>query len=650
MKKKILVGLIIFLGIQIFCQQVSYPPYTKTRLKQDVETSTFSIINSYQINATTITIKAILLNGTTITSLVGDNLGNHVATTTLNMSGYDIINVSTINVVRTLNVNGDISAIQTKSYIIYTDLIKQKNYNYIEISTGIKVRGYIESDSWVKASSMSVNNIDISTITTNSLNTRQLVVLGSATIQGDIGCSGYLYAGDLVSGYSLRANKITPTSGDTINFGLNNFDGVGYINSNNWIKASSMSLTGDISVSTIVASGNITTNGNINTSGNITTNGDILCNNIDATIFRGKYPGSFLKINYIYGLTEPYVRNINVSTITFSDGTILTSTKTLGGGGGGGEGDNLGNHTATQNLNMNSYSIVNVSTIATIGNIMILPNNTNLSNVTNSGNIILGFGDLSNNYNNSIGIGYNASNNYNIGLGIGYSASNNNDYGIGIGFYTSYNYNNGIGIGQNANNNYNNGIGIGYTANNNNNSGLGIGVSVNNNNNYGVGIGVSAFGNYSYGLGIGYNANSNRDYGIGIGYNARNNSTYALGIGYYSENNRPYSTSVGGYTFSASSSVSLGWKTRSEQVDSVALGAGAKTTAIKSTAIGSYVINNDTGTIKLGVGTNIPRDYIEMGKSNTSQATYIMLKSPNGTTYYFWINDVGIMQITTSKP
>jgi len=649
MKKKIFISLIIFLGIQIFCQQVSYPPYTKTRLKQDVETSTFNVINSYQINATTITIKAILLNGTTITSLVytGDNLGNHVATTTINMSGYDIINVSTINVVKTLNVNGDISAIQTKSDIIYTDLIKQKNYNYVEISTGIKVRGYIESDSWVKASSMSVNKINVSTITTNIVDTKQLIVVGSATIQGDIGCSGFLYAGGLVSGYSLRANKITPTSGNKIDFGLSNFDYVGYINSNSWIKASSMSLTGDISVSTIVASGNIITNGDINTSGNITTNGDIQCNNINATIFGGKFPFSSLKINYIYGLTDAYVKNINVSTITFSDGTILTSTKTLGGSG---VGDNLGNHTATQNLNMNSYSIVNVSTISPIGNIIISPSNTNLSNITNSNNILLGFGDLSNIYNNGIGIGYNARNNYNIGLGIGYSASNNNDYGIGIGFYASYNYNNGIGIGQNSNNNYDYGIGIGNNTNNNNNSGIGIGFSANNNNNYGVGIGVSAFGNYSYGVGIGYNANSNYNYGIGIGYNARNNSTYALGIGYYSQNNRPYSTSVGGYTYSASSSVSLGWSARSEQVDSVSLGAGAKTTAIKSTSIGSYVINNDTGTIKLGVGTNIPRDYIEMGKSNNSQATYIMLKSPNGTTYYLWINDVGVLQITTSKP
>lgn len=55
------------------------------------------------------------------------------------------------------------------------------------------------------------------------------------------------------------------------------------------------------------------------------------------------------------------VPQVLTSTITFSDGTILTSTRTLGGGSG--VGDNLGNHIATQNLNMSNYAIVNVSTI-----------------------------------------------------------------------------------------------------------------------------------------------------------------------------------------------------------------------------------------------------------------------------------------------
>ncbi|MCX7716500.1 MAG: hypothetical protein N2Z73_03695 [Endomicrobia bacterium] len=91
--------------------------------------------------------------------------------------------------------------------------------------------------------------------------------------------------------------------------------------------------------------------------------------------------------------------NIYLSTITFSDGTVLRSTSDIVGvrtfldlidtpssyighsgkvarvktdetgiefaviSGGGGAGDNLGNHIATQNLNLSSFAIVNVSTI-----------------------------------------------------------------------------------------------------------------------------------------------------------------------------------------------------------------------------------------------------------------------------------------------
>jgi len=81
------------------------------------------------------------------------------------------------------------------------------------------------------------------------------------------------------------------------------------------------------------------------------------------------------KIEYIH--INPYTNNfdgtlstnpldmdsnniINVSTITFTDGTIMFSTSTLGGGGAG---DNLGNHTATQDINFNNYGGINISTM-----------------------------------------------------------------------------------------------------------------------------------------------------------------------------------------------------------------------------------------------------------------------------------------------
>lgn len=51
---------------------------------------------------------------------------------------------------------------------------------------------------------------------------------------------------------------------------------------------------------------------------------------------------------------------ISISIKLFAESYIIQ----YGGNGGGGSGDNLGNHTATQNLNMTNHNIINVSTIS----------------------------------------------------------------------------------------------------------------------------------------------------------------------------------------------------------------------------------------------------------------------------------------------
>jgi hypothetical protein len=89
------------------------------------------------------------------------------------------------------------------------------------------------------------------------------------------------------------------------------------------------------------------------------------------------------------------VSTINaVSRINFADGTVMTSTA----GFGGGAGDNLGNHTATQNLNMNNFDIINASSITTAGlnvstiNSVALINDPNGSALLdwNTNNIVMG--------------------------------------------------------------------------------------------------------------------------------------------------------------------------------------------------------------------------------------------------------------------
>lgn len=365
--------------------------------------------------------------------------------------------------------------------------------------------------------------------------------------------------------------------------------------------------------------------------------------------------------------------NLTVSTITFNDATVLTSTKQIpttflglqdtpssySGQGGkfvrvradtqglefadvSGGGDNLGNHTATMDLNMSSYSVNNVSTITFNNGAVLAPENNN--------GISLGVSCYGN-YNYGVGIGRGASNNYNYGIGIGQNAFDNMDYGIGIGNNAFFNGWRGIGIGSSAKNNYDHGIGIGLSARDNYFYGIGIGYNAYNNESYGIGIGYEAQRNLNYGIGIGFRARNNA-FSIGIGYEAEGNEGESIGIGYRSRYNRRYSVSVGGYTFSASSSVSLGWGARCERVESVSLGVGAKTTANKSTSIGCYTVNNDTGTVKLSVwkSDGSGQQYVEFGRSDTTPATYISLVGQDGNRYYLYINTSGVLVVSTTKP
>jgi len=84
MKKYIFFLPFLLFSIPIFCQQVTYPPYTKTRLKKDVETSTFSIVNTNQISVSTITTSADQVRISTNVAVSGN----------VNISGYATISSS----------------------------------------------------------------------------------------------------------------------------------------------------------------------------------------------------------------------------------------------------------------------------------------------------------------------------------------------------------------------------------------------------------------------------------------------------------------------------------------------------------------------------------------------------------------------------
>jgi len=340
----------------------------------------------------------------------------------------------------------------------------------------------------------------------------------------------------------------------------------------------------------------------------------------------------------------------------FGDGSGLTGVP----------GDNLGNHTATQALDLAGFTATNVSTITMQnGSIAIVQPGGTGSNTLYG--ISIGYG-AANNYGNGIGIGRDATNNYSTGVGVGYGAHDNHDYGIGIGYLAYNNYSDGIGIGRQSLGNYNYGVGVGWAAgqnrdygvgigygasgNNssgigignyafsNNNSGVGVGSNANNNLDSGVGVGPNANQNYSsgvgvgsgartnytggvgvgndanqnsiYGVGIGASALSNSNRGVGIGAYAQGNSSYGVGIGAYSQNNGSYGTGVGAYTSSKSSAVALGYYARANSVDSVALGAGATTNAVRSVCIGAYCVNNAVDTAKIREGYTLRVDSISI--------------------------------------
>ncbi|OGR50829.1 MAG: hypothetical protein A2049_02105 [Elusimicrobia bacterium GWA2_62_23] len=230
--------------------------------------------------------------------------------------------------------------------------------------------------------------------------------------------------------------------------------------------------------------------------------------------------------------------------------------------------DNLGNHTATQDLNLAGLKLVNVSTIAVSGE-----------------NVVLSPFPRDGNYDYAISIGSSSGLNYTSGIGIGYGAFNNHDYGVGVGRSADTNHTYGTGLGNFAHSNFSNGVGVGTSANTNNTNGVGVGANANNNNSFGTGLGASASSNSSYGTGVGAYSSSNYNYGVGVGA--------------YSQNNFDYGTGVGAYTSARSSSAALGYYAKAPNQEALALGAGSKANAFQSVAIGAYTVNDATGTAKI---------------------------------------------------
>lgn len=261
----------------------------------------------------------------------------------------------------------------------------------------------------------------------------------------------------------------------------------------------------------------------------------------------------------------------STTTLAYQDYLIAIDTGNISAGGWVG--------TATSDLDMDLYKIVNVSSIQFGG--------------SNSG-IIIGVGNTDNFTGNdrfAIAIGSNSYDNYLNGVGIGADTFNNHDYGIGIGLSANDNYTSGIGFGNGAQDNYNYGIGIGKSAR--------------NNFTRGIGIGINAGYNDTDGIGIGYNSLENDDRAIALGYETRTNGMESISLGYYAQHNGDYAVSLGAYSrYNLEKSVALGYYSQAHS-SAVAIGDHAEANGGRSVAIGAYTINHETNTCKIGMDTII---------------------------------------------
>ncbi|MCX5784337.1 MAG: hypothetical protein NTX59_01470 [Elusimicrobia bacterium] len=270
---------------------------------------------------------------TRIDGIAGDSLGNHIATTTLNMAGFNITNVREINA-STITAAGNITAVK-----YYGD-----GSGLTNISAGNSLGNHIATTT-LNMAGFGINNVrDIN--------------VGTITATGNITAVKYYGNGSGLTNLPASdnlGNHIATTTLNMAGFGINNVR--------------------DINVSTITAAGNITAAKYYgNGSGLTGITGDSMGNHIATTTLN------------MAGFNINNVRDINASTITAAGN--ITAVKYYGDGSGLtnlSASDNLGNHIATTTLNMAGFGIynvrdINVSTITTTAAGVIFSTNVYITN------------------------------------------------------------------------------------------------------------------------------------------------------------------------------------------------------------------------------------------------------------------------------
>ena len=536
----------------------------------------------------------------------GDNLGNHVATTTLNMASFNISGANQITAS---------SAALSGQLIVYgTTTLKFITASSAALSDQLVVYGTTTLMGYTAVTTMSVTGTSTFTASMYIAGVSSFTSVNNIYIAG--GAASQVLATNGPTG-SLKWTAVSALGDNlgnhvattTLNMAGYNVQNAGYI------TASSAALSGQL-----VAYGTSTLK-YVNAS-SMTLSDELVVYGTTTLKYVTASSATLSGQLIVYGTTT--LRNVTASSATFSDQLTVYGTTTLTGyttvttmsvtgsstftasmyiagvssftnvnniyiaGGAANQvlatngptgslkwapvsalGDNLGNHVATTTLNMSGYQVVNVSTIVVTGldgGILLSPYIDTTKNYVVSQGIAIGNNTYSN-YDSGIGIGYYANNNYSSGMGVGYYATDNHENGVGVGAHSSFNYSYGVGVGYGADNNYYNGVGIGAGASNNNGSGVGVGVF------------------------------------------ASGNSNNAVGIGAFSQNNKTYGSALGAYSYAASSSTALGSYAKANAKQSIAIGAGTINNSTGTAEFGVYAINTSSNLFvagNVGIGTTAP--------------------------------------------
>ncbi len=300
-------------------------------------------------------------DGSGLTNVGRDNLGNHIATTTLNMAGFPIINVPSLDLANNVFISSETSAalgagvrISSNVYIVGFSSAT-RYYGDGSMLTGIQTTG---DNMGNHIATTTLNMAGFPIINVPSLDLANNVFISSET-SAALGAGVRISSNVYIVGFSSAARYYG--DGSMLTGIIAAGDNLG-----NHIATTILNMAGF----PISNSGLVTATGLVAAQLRLANN-VIISSETSAALGAGVWISS-----------NVYVVGFSSAARYYGDGSMLTGINTAG--------DNLGNHIATTTLNMSGFDIVGASTL-TVSTITATTVGVNFStNVFVSGNVGIG--------------------------------------------------------------------------------------------------------------------------------------------------------------------------------------------------------------------------------------------------------------------